>query len=104
MLEKDKTKKELSEKQSENIIKQIAKNDYSLFELQGAYERWAKENSVQIDKTVKNYFLLSELRTDETKKEKQSVKILEKKFMKLTPQLTLKSRKIFRQKKRLQLR
>lgn len=104
ILEKDKSKKELSEKQSENIIKQIAKNDYSLFELQGAYERWAKENSVQIDKTVKNYFLLSELRTDETKKEKQSVKILEKKFMKLTPQLTLKSRKIFRQKKRLQLR
>ena len=78
LLEKDKSKKELSEKQSENIIKQIAKNDYSLFELQGAYERWAKENSVQIDKTVKNYFLLSELRTDETKKEKQSVKILEK--------------------------
>lgn len=78
ILEKDKSKKELSEKQSENIIKQIAKNDYSLFELQGAYERWAKENSVQIDKTVKNYFLLSELRTDETKKEKQSVKILEK--------------------------
>lgn len=78
LLEKDKLKKELSEKQSENITKQIAKNDYSLFELQGAYERWAKENSVQIDKTVKNYFLLSELRTDETKKEKQSVKILEK--------------------------
>ena len=78
LLEKDKSKKELSEKQSENIIKQIAKNDYSLFELQGAYERWAKENSVQIDKTVKHYFLLSELRTDETKKEKQSVKILEK--------------------------
>ena len=78
LLEKDKSKKELSEKQSENIIKQIAKNDYSLFELQGAYERWVKENSVQIDKTVKNYFLLSELRTDETKKEKQSVKILEK--------------------------
>lgn len=78
LLEKDKSKKELSEKQSENIIKQIAKNDYSLFELQGAYERWAKENSVQIDKTVKNYFLLSELRTDETTKEKQSVKILEK--------------------------
>lgn len=78
LLEKDKLKKELSEKQSENITKQIAKNDYSLFELQGAYERWAKENSVQIDKTVKNYFLLSELRTDETTKEKQSVKILEK--------------------------
>ena len=77
-LEKDKVKKELSEKQSENITKQIGKNDYSLSELQMAYERWAKENSVQIDKNVKNYFLIEPLCSDENTKEKQPKKILEK--------------------------
>lgn len=77
LLEKDKAKKELSEKQSENITKQIAKNDYSLSELQTAYERWANENKVQIDKNVKNYFLLAPLQTDEQTKEKHSVKILD---------------------------
>lgn len=78
LLEKDKVKKELSEKQSENITKQIGKNDYSLSELQMAYERWAKENSVQIDKNVKNYFLIEPLCSDENTKEKQPKKILEK--------------------------
>ena len=77
LLEKDKAKKELSEKQSENITKQIGKNDYSLSELQTAYERWANENKVQIDKNVKNYFLLAPLQTDEQTKEKHSVKILD---------------------------
>lgn len=77
LLEKDKAKKELSEKQSENITKQIAKNDYSLYELQTAYERWANENKVQIDKNVKNYFLLAPLQTNEQTKEKHSVKILD---------------------------
>ena len=77
LLEKDKAKEELSEKQSENITKQIAKNDYSLSELQTAYERWANENKVQIDKNVKNYFLLAPLQTDEQTKEKHSVKILD---------------------------
>lgn len=77
LLEKDKAKKELSEKQSENITKQISKNDYSLSELQTAYERWANENKVQIDKNVKNYFLLAPLQTDEQTKEKYSAKILD---------------------------
>lgn len=77
LLEKDKAKKELSEKQSENITKQIGKNDYSLSELQTAYERWANENKVPIDKNVKNYFLLAPLQTDEQTKEKHSVKILD---------------------------
>ena len=77
LLEKDKAKKELSEKQSENITKQIGKNDYSLSELQTAYERWANENKVQIDKNVKNYFLLAPLQTDEQTKEKYSAKILD---------------------------
>ena len=77
LLEKDKSKKELSEKQSENIEKQIAKNDYSLSELQAAYERWANENGVLIDKNVRNYFLLAPLRADGNTKEKHPVKILE---------------------------
>lgn len=77
LLEKDKSKKELSEKQSENITKQIEKNDYSLSELQAAYERWANENGVLIDKNVKNYFLLAPLRAEENTKEKHPVKILE---------------------------
>ena len=77
LLEKDKAKKELSEKQSENITKQIGKNDYALSELQTAYERWANENKVQIDKNVKNYFLLAPLQTDEQTKEKYSAKILD---------------------------
>ena len=77
LLEKDKAKKELSEKQSENITKQIGKNDYALSELQTAYERWANENKVPIDKNVKNYFLLAPLQTDEQTKEKHSVKILD---------------------------
>lgn len=77
LLEKDKAKKELSEKQSENITKQISKNDYSLSELQTAYERWANENKVPIDKNVKNYFLLAPLQTDEQTKEKHSAKILD---------------------------
>lgn len=95
LLEKDKAKKELSEKQSENITKQIGKNDYSLSELQTAYERWANENKVQIDKNVKNYFLLAPLQTDEQTKEKHSVKILDN--------LTETYRKIdFEQQKNLQ--
>lgn len=77
LLEKDKSKKELSEKQSETIKKQISKNDYSLSELQAAYERWANENGVLIDKNVKNYFLLAPLRADGNSKEKHPVKILE---------------------------
>lgn len=77
LLEKDKAKKELSEKQLETITNQISKNDYSLSELQTAYERWANQNGGQVDKNVKNYFLLAPLQTDEQTKEKHSVKILE---------------------------
>lgn len=76
LLEKDKAKKALSEKQVENITKQIAKNDYPLFELQAAYERWAKENDKPIDTPVT--LSACTYRTDETTKEKKSVNILEK--------------------------
>lgn len=78
LLEQDKSKKELTAKQTETVTNQIAKTDYSLSELQAAYERWAKENGVQIDKSVKNYFRLEELRTDENTKEKHFVNIQEK--------------------------
>ena len=76
LLEKDKAKKELSEKQIKNIKKQIDKNDYSLIELQTAYNRWAKENGEQIDKTIT--ISVYAYRTDENTKEKNSVNILEK--------------------------
>lgn len=59
LLEQDNAKKKLSEKQTEAMIKRISEMDYSFAELQAAYERWAKENEVNADRTVKNYFLLS---------------------------------------------
>lgn len=76
LLEKDKAKKELSEKQTENITKQIAKNDCSLSTLQAAYERWAKENDKPIDTPVT--ISACAYRTDEITKEKKPVNILEK--------------------------
>lgn len=78
LLEKDKAKKVLTEKQIENLHKEISKKDYSLADLQKSYERWANENGVQSDKTVKSYFSLSELRTNEKTKEKEPVGIIEK--------------------------
>ena len=76
LIEKDGAKKNLSEKQVEAIRKEIAKRDCSLADLQSAYERWAKENDVAVEKTVKNYFRIAELRTVEESKEKVSVEIL----------------------------
>ena len=78
LIEKDNSKKTLSEKQIENLRKDIAKRDCSLADLQSAYERWAKENDVKVEKTVKNYFKIAELRADEKSKEKTSVEILKK--------------------------
>ncbi|MBR0100307.1 MAG: type V CRISPR-associated protein Cas12a/Cpf1 [Treponema sp.] len=76
LIEKDSAKKNLSEKQVEAIRKEIAKRDCSLVDLQNAYERWAKENDVAVEKTVKNYFRIAELRTVEESKEKAFVEIL----------------------------
>ena len=78
LLEKDKAKNELTEKQVENLHKEISKKDYSLADLQIAYERWANENGVQSDKTVKSYFTLSELRANEKTKKKEPIDIIEK--------------------------
>ncbi|MCR5495367.1 MAG: type V CRISPR-associated protein Cas12a/Cpf1 [Treponema sp.] len=86
LLGKDNAKKDLSEKQITELIKEIAKKDYSLAELQNAYERWTKENDIPVEKTVKNYFRLAELRTDEKTKEKNFTDIqkeLEKAFVQI---------------------
>ncbi len=78
LIEKDNAKKSFTEKQIENLRKDIAKRDCSLADLQNAYERWAKENDVKAEKTVKNYFKIAELRADEKSREKTSVDILNK--------------------------
>ena len=78
LIEKDNAKKSFTEKQIENLRKEIAKTDCSLADLQNAYERWAKENDVKAEKTVKNYFKIAELRVDEKSREKTSVEILNK--------------------------
>ena len=78
LIEKDNAKKSFTEKQIENLRKDIAKRDCSLADLQNAYERWAKENDVKAEKTVKNYFKIAELRADEKSREKTSVEILNK--------------------------
>lgn len=78
LIEKDNSKKAFTEKQIENLRKDIAKRDCSLADLQNAYERWAKENDVKAEKTVKNYFKIAELRADEKSREKTSVEILNK--------------------------
>lgn len=77
LLETDNSKKVLSEKKIEELHKEIGKKDYSLADLQKAYERWAKEYGLNIEKNVRNYFLFSDLRTDEKTKEKFHVNILE---------------------------
>lgn len=77
LLEQDNAKKEFSEKQTETMIKRISERDYSLAELQKAYERWAAENGVVADKTVKKYFSLSDLRNVESG-ENHTVTIIDK--------------------------
>lgn len=76
LLEKDKAKKTLSEKQIETINKEIEKKNYTLSELQTAYERWCSENSVQVTKTVKHYFAIKPLRAITGSPEKIEVDIL----------------------------
>lgn len=77
LLETDNSKKVLSEKKIDELHKEIGRKDYSLADLQKAYERWTKEYGLNVEKNVRNYFLFSGLRTDEKTKEKQYVDILE---------------------------
>lgn len=77
-LEEEKNKKALTETQSEKIRKEIAKKDYSLSELQGAYEKYCERNNEQVCITVKKYFSLMELQQVENTKEKADVMLLSK--------------------------
>ncbi|MBR4999112.1 MAG: type V CRISPR-associated protein Cas12a/Cpf1, partial [Clostridia bacterium] len=76
LLEKDKSKKSLSENQEEKINKEIAKKDYSFTELQVAYERYCLEHGLPIEKFCKDYFDIANYFSDESKSEKSKVSIL----------------------------
>lgn len=76
LLEKDKVKKTLSENQEEKINKEIAKKDYSLNDLQTAYERYCKEHNFSVDKNCKDYFDVVDYRSEEVNLEKSKVSIL----------------------------
>ena len=77
-LEEEKNKKALTETQIEKIRKEIAKKDYSLSELQEAYEKYCERNDEQVCITVKKYFSLMELQQVENTKEKADVMLLSK--------------------------
>lgn len=68
--------KKLTDKKIEELRKQISKKDYSLCNLQAAYEKWTKVNNVSAEKNVVSYFNLADLRIDEKTKEKDFVDIL----------------------------
>ena len=77
-LEEEKNKKALTETQSEKLRKEIAKKDFSLSELQEAYEKYCERNNEQVCITVKNYFSLMEFQQVENTKEKADVMLLSK--------------------------
>lgn len=77
-IEEEKNKKVLTETQSEKLRKEIAKKDYSLSELQEAYEKYCERNNEQVCITVKKYFSLMELQQVENTKEKADVMLLSK--------------------------
>lgn len=58
LIEESKSKKGLSETQAEKVTKEIAKKDYSLSELQDAYEKFCEKNEEQVTLTATNYFAL----------------------------------------------
>lgn len=76
LLEKDKVKKALSENQEEKINKEIAKKDYSLDELQVAYERYCNEHNFSVEKNCKDYFDVVDYRTEDETTDKKKVSIL----------------------------
>lgn len=77
-LEEEKNKKALTETQIEKLRKEIAKKDYSLSELQEAYEKYCERNDEQVCITVKKYFSLMEFQQVENTKEKADVMLLSK--------------------------
>lgn len=76
LLEKDKVKKALSENQEEKINKEIAKKDYSLNDLQVAYERYCNEHNFPVEKNCKDYFDIVDYRTEDETTDKKKVSIL----------------------------
>ncbi|MEE0879314.1 MAG: type V CRISPR-associated protein Cas12a/Cpf1 [Treponemataceae bacterium] len=76
LLEKDKAKKALSENQEEKINKEIAKKDYSLNDLQVAYERYCNEHNFPVEKNCKDYFDIVDYRTEDETTDKKKVSIL----------------------------
>lgn len=77
----EKSKKALSEKQTEKLANEIAKKDYSLSELQAAYEKYLEKNPVEDEGrcrrlSAKNYFELIELRKIDDSAEKEFVNVL----------------------------
>lgn len=58
IIEESKTKKGFSETQAEKATKEIAKKDYSLADLQKAYEKYCEKNEEQVTLSAKNYFAL----------------------------------------------
>ncbi|MBQ0003419.1 MAG: type V CRISPR-associated protein Cas12a/Cpf1 [Treponema sp.] len=77
LLEKDKSTKNLTEKQIEAINKEIEKKDYSLVELQTAYERWCTENTIPVTKTVRNFFAIKPLKNQKDSPDKTESDILQ---------------------------
>lgn len=82
-LEEEKSKKTLSDAQSEKITKEIEKKDFSLTELQKAYEKYCERNPVAEEESEKrkklsvtNYFNLIEQRKIEGEVEKKGIEIL----------------------------
>lgn len=82
-IEEEKSKKALSEKQTEKLVNEIAKKDYSLSELQTAYEKYLEKNpsekdEIELNLSVKKYFELTELRKIDNSTEKECVNVLSK--------------------------
>lgn len=80
-IEEEKSKKALSEKQSEKLTNKISKKDYSLSELQTAYEKYLEKNpsekrEIESNLSVKKYFELMELRKTDDSVEKIRVNVL----------------------------
>lgn len=76
LLEKDKVKKALLENQEEKINKEIAKKDYSLNDLQVAYERYCNEHNFPVEKNCKDYFDIVDYRIENEELDKKKVSIL----------------------------
>ena len=80
-IEEEKSKKALSEKQSEKLTNEISKKDYSLSELQTAYEKYLEKNpsekrEIESNLSVKKYFELMELRKTDDSVEKIRINVL----------------------------